>query len=95
MNGKAQYVRKMQAKLDEWNAEIDALATRAGRATAELKIEYAEQIEALKAKQTVARQKLAEMQQAGESAWEDLKAGIETAWNAMGEAVDSARSRFR
>jgi hypothetical protein len=95
MNSRDQYVRKMQAKLDEWNAEIDALAAKAGRAAAELKLEYDEQIGALKAKQLVAREKLGELQQASEIAWEDLKAGMEQAWSAMGEAVDTARSRFR
>jgi hypothetical protein len=95
MNSRDQYVRKMQAKLDEWNAEIDALAVKAGRAAAELKLEYDEQIVALKAKQVVARQKLGELQQASEIAWEDLKAGIDQAWSVMGEAVDTARSRFR
>jgi len=95
MSTKDQYVKRMQAKLDEWNAEIDALITKAGRAKAGLKVEYGEQIEALKTKQAAARLKLGEMQQAGESAWEDLKAGLEQAWSAMGEAVDTARSRFR
>ena len=95
MSSKDQYFCKMRIKLDEWNAEINALATRSGRATAGLKVEYGEQIEALRTKQTVARQKLVELQQAGESAWEELKDGIEQSWSAMGEAVDSARSHFR
>ena len=95
MMNKDQYVRKMQAKLDEWNAEIDALAIKAGRAAAELKVEYDQQVVALKAKQAAARIRLGEMQEAGESAWQDLKAGMEQAWSAMGEAVDTARSRFR
>jgi len=95
MNSKDRYVRKMQARLDEWSSEIDALGARAGRATGELKVEYDRQIAGLKVKQVAARHKLGEMQQAGESAWEDLIAGADLAWSAMGEAVDSARSRFR
>jgi hypothetical protein len=31
----------------------------------------------------------------GGSAWEDLKSGIELVWTAMGEAIDSAKSRFK
>lgn len=95
MGSREEYVRKMQAKLEEWNAEIDTLAARASEVTAEFKHEYSEQIEALKAKQAVARQKMEELQQSGESAWVDLKAGIELAKTAMGEAIDSARSRFK
>lgn len=95
MGNRDEYVRKMQAKLDEWNAEIDQLTIKANAATAELRKEYSEQIEALKARQAVARERIEELQQAGEGAWGDLKSGIELAWTAMGEALDSARSRFK
>ena len=95
MNTRDEYVRKMQAKLDEWNAEIDTLAAKANEAAADVRSEYHEQIEHLKAKQVVARHRIEELQQAGEGAWGDLKSGVELAWNAMGDAIDSARSRFK
>jgi outer membrane murein-binding lipoprotein Lpp len=95
MSSRDEYVRKMQAKLEEWNSEIDTLSAKAGKVTSDVRNEYNEQIEALKAKQATARQKIEELQHSGESAWEDLKTGIELAWVAMGEAVDSARSRFK
>lgn len=90
-----EYVRKMQAKLEEWNADIDKLAAKAGEVSAELKSEYAEQIAALKEKQAVAREKIEEAQKSGESAWKDLKTGIDLAWTAIGESIDSAKSRFK
>jgi uncharacterized coiled-coil DUF342 family protein len=95
MSSRDEYIRRMQTKLEELNAEIDRLSAKAGEVKADVKNEYNEQIAALKARQTVARQKIEELQKAGESAWEDLKSGIELAWTAMGEAIDSARSRFR
>jgi uncharacterized coiled-coil DUF342 family protein len=95
MNSRDEYIRKMQAKLEEWNAEIDALTAKAGEVTADVKKEYGEQIESLKTKQIATRQKIEELQHAGDSAWEDLKLGIDMAWTAMGEAIDSAKSRFK
>lgn len=95
MRSRDEYVRKMQAKLEEWNAEIDTLTVRAGKVTADVRNEYSEQIESLRVKQAAARQKIEELQHSGENAWEDLKSGIELAWSAMGEAIDSARSRFK
>jgi uncharacterized coiled-coil DUF342 family protein len=95
MSSRDEYIRKMQAKLEEWNAEIDTLTAKAGEVKADVRNEYNGQIESLKAKQAAARQKIEELQQAGESAWGDLKSGIELAWSAMGEAIDSARSRFK
>ena len=90
-----EYVRKMQAKLEEWNADIDRLSAKASEVSGDLQSEYNEQIAALKAKQAAARDKIEEMQKSGESAWQDLKAGIDLAWTAIGESIDSAKSRFK
>lgn len=95
MSSRDEYIRRMQAKLDEWNADIDSLTVKAGEVSADARSECNEQIASLKAKQTAARQKIDELQHSGEGAWEDLKTGIELAWSAIGEAIDSARSRFR
>ncbi len=95
MSSRDEYVRKMQAKLAELNADIDKLAARAGEVSAELKSEYNEEMAALKAKQAAARKKIEEMQKSGESAWQDLKAGMDLAWTAIGESIDSAKSRFK
>lgn len=95
MSRRDEYVRKMQAKLEEWNMEIDRLISKAGEATADFKNEHREQIESLKTKQAAVKQKIEELQRSGESAWEDLKLGIEQAWAALGEAIDVAKSRFK
>ena len=95
MSTKEEYIRKMHAKLDIWSAEIDSLAAKADQASAELKAGYHKQIEALNARREDARKKMAQLQSAGEGAWQDMKAGVELAWDAMGEAIDSAKSRFK
>lgn len=95
MKIKEEYIRVMQAKLEEWNADIDMLTNKASKVSAEFRADYNEQIAALKEKQAAARQKIDELQKSGENAWHDLKAGLDLAWSAIGEAVDSAKSRFR
>lgn len=95
MIAKEEFVRKMHAKLDEWNAEIDALKAKADQAEAEARSEYHKQLEALRSKRDEARGKLNELESAGESAWQDLKAGVELAWESVSEAVRSATSRFK
>ena len=95
MSSRDQYVRRMQEKLEEWNTEIDTLSAKADKVTADIRSEYVEQISAIKEKQAAARQKIEEIQHSGESAWEDLKSGMELAWTAIGEAIDSAKSRFK
>ena len=94
MSTRDEYVHKLQAKLEEWNAEIDVLSARAGKVSTDVSKELHEQIESLKDKQSATRSKIEEIRHAGEGAMADMKSGVELALSALGEAVDSARTRF-
>ena len=95
MSTKEEFVRKMHSRLDHWNADIDALTAKANKAEAHARDEYHKQIDALRSKRDEARSKLDTLESAGEGAWQDLKAGVELAWDAVGEAMKSAASRFK
>lgn len=95
MSARDEYVRRMKAQMDAWNAEIDVLTVKAAGMATEVKKDIQEQIESLKSKQDIARLRISELQQAGESAMGDLRSGVELSLAAMGEAIDSARSRFK
>jgi uncharacterized coiled-coil DUF342 family protein len=95
MSTKQAYEKKLQAKLDEWNAEIDKLKAKANSAEADAQLEYNRQIDELRTKQNEAQKKLDELKEASEDAWKDLKAGIENAWDSLGSSIKSAVSRFR
>jgi predicted nucleic acid-binding Zn-ribbon protein len=94
MSTRDEYVQKMHELLDKLNAEIDVLAAKAEHAEDEVRDEYRQQITHLRARQNDARTRLASLRNAGEGAWEDLKAGVDMAKEAIGEALESARSRF-
>lgn len=94
MSKKDAYLEKLHAKLDEWNAEIDKLKAKLDAAGAEKRVEYQEQIQNLKQKQKEVEQKMATIRSAGGDAWEDLKKGVESAWDAMESAMKAAKSRF-
>lgn len=92
---KESYQKKLQAELDQWSADIDKLKAKANKAESDIKLEYYEQVEALRVKQEEAKEKLSELKAASDDAWEDLKAGTESAWHALGNAVKNASSRFK
>lgn len=94
MSTRDEYVRKMHSMLDKLNGEIDTLSTRAGQVETDMRDEYRKQIDALRARQQEARAKLESLRDAGEDAWEDFKAGVDLAREAIAEAIESARSRF-
>lgn len=96
MNTKKEaYHEKFEAQLREWAADIDVLKAKADKATAEAKILYLEQIEELRAKQTVAQTKLQEFCASGEHAWDELKPGLEHTWNDLKTAIDNAVSKIK
>lgn len=91
MNEKQAYAQELQTQLDEFNAEIERLKARADKAEEPW---HQQQVEMLQEKHRQAREKLGELRDAGDDAWEDMKEGITTAWDAVGQAVKSAAKRF-
>jgi hypothetical protein len=89
------YEEKLDAQLEEWNAQIALLKARADKGKAEAKIEYYKTIEALQRKQDEARTKLHALKTAGDEAWEDLKAEAETAWTELKSAFHESISKFK
>jgi chromosome segregation ATPase len=94
MSTKEAYERKLQDQLDEFNTEIDRLKARADKAEADAQPWHRKQIEALQERERIAREKLGELKVAGDDAWEDLKAGIASAWDSVGDALKSAKKHF-
>ena len=95
METKTAYEKKLQAQIDEWRAEIDKLKAIADQAEAETQIEYNQQIDKLSSYENMANRKLAEIREAGDDAWKDLKSGAENAMKSLESALKSAASRFR
>ena len=89
------YEEKLDAQLDEWNAQIALLKARADKAKAEVKIEYYKTIDALQHRQDEAGTKLHKLKTAGDLAWEDIKTGVEKAWDEVKSAFHEANSKFK
>jgi hypothetical protein len=95
MDKRKAYEEKLDAQLEEWNAQIALLKARAEKGKAEAKIEYYKTIEALQRRQDEARVTLHALKTAGDEAWEDLKTEAETAWTEVKAAFHDATSKFK
>ena len=89
------YEEKLDAQLEEWNAQIALLKAKAAKARAEAKIDYNKTIDALQRRQDEARAKLHELKASGDEAWEDMKSGAEKAWAEVRAAFHDAISKFK
>ena len=95
MGLKDAYLANCEAKLKEWDAEILKLEAKAEQAQAQVKIQYYEQLESLRTKQTTVREKLHELKQASGAAWETVKIGLEKAWYEMKGGLNNAAAKFQ
>ena len=88
------YVRKLKAKIDEWNAEIDLLSAKADQSRADLKLGYLERIEEMRKKRSELEEKVKALQEAGESAWDELKEGLEESFQVWKDSFSKAKAAF-
>ena len=95
MASKEAYQKRLQAQLEEWDARLDVFAAKARNATAEARINYENELEVLKVKRAAAHEKLQELGKRGETAWAEMKDGVEKAWDDMGKAIEKAAARFK
>ena len=89
------YEEKLEAQLNEWNAQIALLKAKAKNTQADAKIHYYQTIDALELKRNTAKTKLRELKDAGDEAWEGLKTGAENSWAEVKTAFHNAISKFK
>ena len=95
MNKKEAYEKKVQAQIDEWNADIEKLKAKGAQAEADAHINYHDQIEELRQRKDTVSKKLAHLKEANDESWEDLKAGLEEGVDLFKSTVDSIKSRYK
>lgn len=95
MSKRDEYIKKIEKQLEEWNGQIDNLQGQARTASADMKKQYAEQIETMKEKCEDLKTRLATVKDTSDDAWQDVKAGFDLAFDALSNAFNSARRRFK
>ena len=95
MTDKEAYLQKMQAKLDEWDANINALKAKASGASADAQIELNKQVDDLNSERNEMKQKYEALKDASEDAWEDIRNGAESAWDRVTLSFNNAIDRFK
>ena len=94
MNAAEAYAKKIEARLEELDAEIDLMKAKAKGASAEAQLEYTRYLSEMREKRKEAGRKLEQLRAAGDNALADIQAGMENAWKELKGAVDQAKSRF-
>lgn len=84
MSQNSEYVTLMQARMRQFDADMDALTAEAG---ARARAVYDAQVRELRATREAAQKRFQEFQAANESADALMHAGMEAAWETMQETL--------
>lgn len=95
MSKRDEYVAKMKQQLDELNAQIGELESKAQAGQEGLKKEYEEQLANLKEHSQAALMKLNEVKNAGEEKWDELIAEGEKVHKAFVHSVNYFKSQLK
>lgn len=95
MPSREDFIQGLKTRLDEWNSAIDELELKLHKVEADSKAKLEEQLQDLKKKRDSARNDLHNVQAASAEALEDMKSGLDLAWQSMNDSFRSALSRFR
>lgn len=94
MSARKIFVEKLKAKLDEWNAEVDRLESKAKMIDAQNQARYRATIQEIKAKIQQVERKLTVIKNSSTDAWQDLKEGAEIAWKDFEASVKQVKEQF-
>lgn len=95
MTEKKDFLEKQKAMLSEWNKQIEELMQTAKKAQVDASVRFENYIDDLKERLDDMRLKMEDMKKAGDTGWQDLRAGMESAWREIADAFDKAKSRFK
>jgi chromosome segregation ATPase len=95
MSKKELYRQKMQAQLDEWEAEVERFKAKASGASANAQLELNKELTALKGKIGQGKTKLTELADTSDDSWESIKVGVDSAWGSLRVAVSDAKAKFK
>ncbi len=94
MSQRDEYLSKLKAQLDQWNAEVTKWEAKAKGAQADVRIEYEKQLDTFRHQRNQALEQMHKVQAATGDAWTDLVRGADEAWAKMREAFEKANSHF-
>ncbi len=89
-----EYIAKLKAQLDQWNAEVAKWEAKSKEAQAGVRAETEKQLATFRQQCDQALEHMRKVQNASGEAWMDLTRGAEDAWTKLKEAFERASSHF-
>ncbi len=92
---KDEYRSRLEYQMQELDAKTEELKGKAANASESVKREFDKDMSELSRQKAVLNQKLESVKSSSASAWEDTKAGAESAWDSVKRTYERAKARFQ
>lgn len=87
------YLKKKQAELDIWSADLAKLRAKSSKASAEIQMEMHKVTKSLASKIDESKKLLSTLSKATGEAWGSVKSNVETTWNSLKCSFDDANKK--
>jgi hypothetical protein len=94
MANRDEYIAKMKAQLDEWNADLGKLEDKMEAASDATKERMAPYLENMRDARDAATKKLGELKDSGEASWDSLQGDVEHVWKTFKQSVNYFKSQL-
>ena len=92
---KDEYRSRLEYQMQELDAKTEELKGKAANASESVKREFDKDMSELSRQKAVLKEKLDSVKSSSAAAWEDTKAGAESAWDSVKRTYERAKSRFQ
>lgn len=89
------YQKKMEAELDRIKAELRRMEAELRTKSADEELKSSQRLDELRARRERVKEKLQDLRNASESAWDQARDGVANAWTELETAFEAARNEFR
>jgi len=92
---KDEYRSRLEYQMLELDAKTEELKGKAANASESVKREFDKDMSELSRQKAVLKEKLDSVKSSSAAAWEDTKAGAESAWDSVKRTYERAKARFQ
>ena len=94
MSDKKDFIESVRQKLEDWDYQRDRMVARLGDLSHEWREGAEAKLDDFNAQREELEARLEVLESRGEDAWQDIKDGIELAWDGLKTGLLAARSEF-
>jgi hypothetical protein len=96
---KDEFIADVKKKFDElnykWSVERDKYEAKAQHLGAEARKQYEDASQELRRFRKDMKERIIDLEVAGENAWDDVKVGVEKAWKELSKSFERATKHFK